>query len=414
MIVFLYKPIKMKLKIRKHPLLFFALCTATFSCKNDESRKAVQVKAIPVDPATSKGMLISDLFQSVEFIPITSHSPILVHEIAKVREIGDSIVIMTDQELWFANGKGEVINKIDAKGQGPGEYETINDLLVDEENQTIEILDGGAGKIIKYSLYGKFVEEWKNDAFHMARSFTRISDDTYAIYGGISFEMGAGSRLLYVSKDKDDVTAKYFPIGKEARFAVFLEQDNFWRDGKDLYFSFTFQDTVYRLREEGPAPYLGFDYGKYSLPDNIMERDFSDVMEFIDYCRQTLAAYQAANIFETADWLFFTFEYQAHRHQGYYDKANNQLQIGSGWTDSGGNKAIDELYYFLKYPKGSGDNVLYFQIEPYDMILRYEKLREQMTAAEWENLLQEHQPLSKFYRSLSKDDNNILVRANLR
>lgn len=63
---------------------------------------------------------------------------------------------------------------------------------------------------------------------------------------------------------------------------------------------------------------------------------------------QTPAAYQAANIFETADWLFFTFEYQAHRHQGYYDKANNQLQIGSGWTDSGGNKAIDELYYFLK------------------------------------------------------------------
>lgn len=48
------------------------------------------------------------------------------------------------------------------------------------------------------------------------------------------------------------------------------------------------------------------------------------------------------------------------------------------------------------------------------MILRYDKLREQMTAAEWENLLQEHQPLSKFYQSLSKDDNNILVRASLR
>jgi hypothetical protein len=89
---------------------------------------------------------------------------------------------MTGQELWLANGKGEVINKIEAKGQGPGEYEAINDLLVDRENQTIEILDGGSGKIIKYRLDGKFVEEWKNEAFHMARSFSRISDDIYAIY----------------------------------------------------------------------------------------------------------------------------------------------------------------------------------------------------------------------------------------
>src|SRR5690606_217054 len=403
----------MKLKIGKKPLLFFALFIATLSCKNDENREAVQVKAIPIDPAKSKEMLISDLFQSVDFIPITSESPILVHDIAKVREIGDTIGVMTGQELWLVDRKGKVINRIEAKGQGPGEYETINDLLVDKENQTIEILDGGSGKIIKYSLDGEFVEEWKNEAFHTARSFSRISEDIYAIYGGISFEMDAGSRLLYVSKSGDEITAKYFPIGKEARFAVFLEQDNFWRQGKDLHFSFTFQDTVYRLGEQGPEPYLGFDYGEYSLPDDIMERDFSDVIDFIEYCRQTPAAYQAANIFETVDRLFFTFEYQAHRHQGYYDNVIDELQIASGWTDSGGNKAMDELYYFLKYPKGSGDDVLYFQIEPYHMILRYDKLREEMTAAEWENLLQEHQSLSKLYQSLSKDDNNILVRAKL-
>jgi hypothetical protein len=90
------------------------------------------------------------------------------------------------------------------------------------------------------------------------------------------------------------------------------------------------------------------------------------------------------------------------------------LHIVSGWTDLAGNKVVDELYYFLKYPKGSGDHVLYFQIEPYDMILRYDKLREQMTEAEWGTLLQEHQPLSKLYQSLSKDDNNILVRASLK
>jgi hypothetical protein len=71
------------------PLLLLAFCIATFSCKNDEDRKAVQVEAIPVDPATTKEMLIFDLFQSVDFIPITSDSLILVHEIAKVRELGD-------------------------------------------------------------------------------------------------------------------------------------------------------------------------------------------------------------------------------------------------------------------------------------------------------------------------------------
>lgn len=145
----------MKLKIRINPLLFFAFCLATFSCRNDEDRKAVQVEAIPVDPATSKEMRISDLFQSVDFIRLTSDSPILVHDIAKVRELGDTIGIMTGQELWLANGEGEVINKIQAHGKGPGEYEAINDLLVDKENQTIEILDGGSGKIIKYSGTGR-------------------------------------------------------------------------------------------------------------------------------------------------------------------------------------------------------------------------------------------------------------------
>lgn len=401
----------------KRLFILLILIVAFASCKNEKREDAVPQKEladrISVNPSEAKDLIISDLYESVDFIPITSTNQVLIHQIEKVREIGDTLVIMTEQEIWFINGEGEILNRIEAIGQGPGEYEMISDLLLDAENKTVEILDGDVGKIIAYSFNGEFLYEWKNTAFHMAKSFAKISDEIYTIYGGVSFEMNTAHRLLYVSKPENKIINKFFPIGKEARFAVFLDRDNFWRLGKDLYFSFTFQDTVYRLGEEGPQPYLGFDYGKYTLPGDIMEGDFSDVMEFIEYCRQTPAAYQAANFFETDKLFFFTFEHQSRRYQGYFDKRNADLKIVSGLTTSEGDEIDDDLYYFLKYPRGVGERALYFEIEPYDMIVRFNEIKQKVTEGEWERLLQKHKPVMDLYQSLSKDDNNILIRAVL-
>lgn len=401
----------------KRSFIFLILIVAFVSCENEEGGEAQHQEEladnIPINPLEAGNLDISDLYESVDFVPITSGNQALIHEIEKVREIGDTLVIMTEQGLWLINIEGEVLNKIENIGQGPGEYGVISDLLIDVENNTVEILDGDQGKIITYGFNGEFLDEWNNTAFHMAKSFGKISDDIYTLYGGVSFEMNIGHRLLYVSKKQNKVTKKYFPVGKEARFAVFLDRDNFWRLGKDLHFSFTFQDTIYRLREEGPEPYVGFDYGEYSLPRDIMEKDFSNVMEFIEYCRQTPAAYQAANFFETDKLLFFTFEHQSHRFQGYYDKKSANLKIVSGLTTSDGDEVADELYYFLKYPRGVGENALYFEIEPYDLIVRFNGIKEKVTEGEWERLLQKHKPLMDLYQSLSKDDNNILVKAVL-
>lgn len=352
---------------------------------------------------------MSNRFYDFEFLHLVSKNDNLIHKINKVREYGDKIAILSRPDLWLVDQNGNVENKIGMLGNGPGEFIELTDFRIDLEEGSIEILDGRGKKLIKYDMNGEFISEIKHEAFQLAKGFMRVSDDIYAIYGGTFFVPTFDFGLLYFSKSKNKVVDKFFPIKEKRPYAVFLERDNFWIENEDKLFSYPFNDTIYKLTPEKLIPKVVIDFGEKSFPPELLNKDFNDVMEFMEYCKSTPYAYKISNHCQTQDANLFIYELGGQRRYGAYSQISQRtLSISTEGA------ILDQLYYFLKYPRGSGEKNFYFEIEPSRLLSEFDNVKKSVGEIEWKKLKNTNIQLFDLYENLSINDGNVLVSARFR
>ncbi|MCE7992887.1 MAG: 6-bladed beta-propeller [Roseivirga sp.] len=100
------------------------------------------------------------LKEAVEFIELmvfedTDES--LISEVKLSLKYKDMYILVTneDQDIMFFDDRGNFIRKFNQLGEGPGEYNRILDIWVQED--IIGILDGSGFSIKKYNLEGEFI-----------------------------------------------------------------------------------------------------------------------------------------------------------------------------------------------------------------------------------------------------------------
>ncbi len=215
-------------------------------------------------------------------------------------------------------------------------------------------------------------------------------------------------KLIYYSKNKNKIIKKFFPIKKRQPYTSFIERDNFWMDQGISYFSFTFNDTIYQLTPDNLIPKTTFDFGENAFPNEILKKDFRDVREFMEYCQSTPYAYKIANHYFTEDVNLLTYEYKGNRCFGVYRDKNSKTLTFNDET-----KNRDDLYYFLKYPRGAGKEAFYFEIEPSKLLSKVKSLKEGMGRSEWKSFQKNNKKIFELIDHLSIDDPNLIVRAKM-
>ena len=102
---------------------------------------------------------LSAIFDSISYIPIESKDGLLVSGPRRIK-ISDNYIIFFDgttSELLLFDGSGRFIRKIAQRGKGPGEYNFVQDLAIDEHNNIIYVLCNDNRKIFKYNFQGSFL-----------------------------------------------------------------------------------------------------------------------------------------------------------------------------------------------------------------------------------------------------------------
>ena len=121
----------------------------------------------------------SEEVDSISFIPLETNDSVLVGQVSGIFYLGDRLLIVDAnkaQRIFVFDMQGKYQYSIGSKGEGPGQYASLNQVRVDKD--TINVFDWMKWKYICYDIEGNVLYE---HAFHkkMPEVLIRLENQTF-------------------------------------------------------------------------------------------------------------------------------------------------------------------------------------------------------------------------------------------
>ena len=159
-----------------------ALWILIIACNSDSKIKERQ---FCISNALFKEFRLSEITEQITYIPLDSE--ILFGGVLRVELTDNNIIIGPNGEsILNYNWKGKFLNKIGARGRGPGEYQFSWIFTIDSEKDIVYIYDNH--KIIVYKLNGELLEELSTNQF--GEMFHDVYYNEGKIYLGRNLNLG--------------------------------------------------------------------------------------------------------------------------------------------------------------------------------------------------------------------------------
>ena len=357
--------------------LLFSSIILLFSCEKDQHSKSIAkypLEIISVDVSNKQSLLISDIYDSIRLVKLNGNPSYQTDEIHKIIVYADRIYIQCNQEILMYDSDGNANWKLSKFGEGPGEYSSLSDFLIDTVSHTIEIYSS-MRKIVRYDLTdGSLVDEKRIslDGY----SFDKLDSDTYVIYSGSAiYNKDSNYKLNYFSWEKGRIVNGFIPISKrEASFMHFSDLTNFSRHENSLSFLYAFNDTIYSLSKGDILPRIFIDFGKSKLPYGMLHARYKDVMDFFSQCKASNYAFRLTGFFEANNLIISAFHHGSSFNHLYYNKLTNEVKVVDRIIYDAIFNGLEEKASFENLPKGVYRNETYIVIQAYDFIDRIETL----------------------------------------
>lgn len=242
----------MKLRILQIIFLTAIICV---SCK--DSSKSLGEYPILKASLVEKQVSIHDIFKEAVIIPLetTQESPFRYPE--KICVYNDTVYVFDSSlnSLYIFGIDGKYINKIHRVGQGPEEYILVYDFLVNQYDNTIELLNP-MGTIHKYRMDGTFVRRDDLPKPPMNyRYFELLDKEYYAVWSMVQNDENS---LNILTSENYQNFGGYFPHsgmwGAFGRAVFYLYNDS-------LYYYECMANKVYHLTQDGYQTVYEWDFG---------------------------------------------------------------------------------------------------------------------------------------------------------
>ena len=228
---------------------------------------------IPIDIDQNISLNVSEIAEEITKIELelTDESLINPDNVNSIHVSEKYIIVGQTFKILVFNRNGKFIRSIGSKGQGPGEYTGIHNLVIDEKNNRIFV--NASPKIICYDLNGKLLKETR---LFSAKDINYINNELLIIVNNYqNYSKGVYSHpVLYRLNDDlqaiDSCTIIDLYIEGSERGGMILMPNNLILKGNtciyiyygDFFFSFdnskekVLCDTLYRLDKNRLIPDL--------------------------------------------------------------------------------------------------------------------------------------------------------------
>ncbi len=247
-------------------LLVFIICF-TVSCTSN-----FQVRDYPVLNVSlaDTRISISDIFESIELIPLETSRTSLIKDIEKIRFFEDKCYVFDKSQavLFIFDYQGKYLDKIDKIGKGPGEYSYIYDFYLDTIHKKIEMLSP-FGTILYYNFDGIFEKQVKLPNKPSNYNQMEHLDDQNIIFWSLVLDNEDG--LYVISVPTGSKVCSFF--GEDNQIINTYASHVFHNDSKgNIYFMRPFLNEVYQVSCNGLKVAYSWDFGKQT--NNIKKYKF--------------------------------------------------------------------------------------------------------------------------------------------
>lgn len=237
------------------PLLLLILLFV--SCTNQHLSKSENAGDITIDISNLEFGKYEDLIDSVRYIKLEVNDEYPISNIDKVA-FHDSLLYVLDgkSKLLAYSRNGLFLFKIGEHGAGPNEYVEITDFSGNPVEQTIDLLDAGGRKILRFDLLtGEFIQKFPLK--HFAYYGMTLGDNKYLFYDDSTqyFEIDLSKAeepklLKQCTRNiaEQMVSADYLFKHSNGQIGLFCYQDNtiYYVEGDEVIPQYTISFNNYK------------------------------------------------------------------------------------------------------------------------------------------------------------------------
>ncbi len=331
-------------------LTLMLLWLMMFACaprKNDVS----EVRVLSVDPESAGSIHLSELFKSVEVIPLALD----LQKPTKAIQT-DSVLCYTDGSvLVVCKPSGEVRHIVDHRGRGHGEYSQISDFQIDESDG-FWINDMLGRKSFHYDSTGNFLEQYD----HGLLSYNFYIEDGL-IYLNAGNLQNADCPWRIASWN---ISANVFEVGylkqeTDLGWLSLIEKTNFACFEDTLSYSQSLSNDIYWLNDGQAVPRLHIDFGHAAMPEDCVNR-YHELRPFFESMSQSQYAWRIDGYREDADRLFFSYTYQDSHPFVFFDKKSGRISHFSHFEDDLLFPGVQQETSYNTYPIGHTETSVMF------------------------------------------------------
>ena len=307
--------------IKKNLLLCLISCTFFTQCINEQNKQSVTSSILTIDVSdfSEKDTInLSDITDSVWYVPLETSKLSLIGRIDKMAFVGDTIYILdrfVGRSVFAFNNEGIFLFRIGSQGKGPGQFIEPVDIDIDYHRKQIAILDTRNLRVNVYSFSGEFIKEFpfKDVIMNMC-----LLDDESIAYNSLYSEKK--NDWYYLKIQNNQIVNKYFSYTAESQITKHQFQP-FLKSNNTVYVKPITNDTIYTIQGGAIHPQLAIDFGQKRQP-YVNENNISDIMENSgSYC--SIYWY---HIME--DLVCFNFHYGPAPYYTFYNKKTNNIKAG--------------------------------------------------------------------------------------
>ncbi len=215
-----------------------------------------------------KDLKLSQMVKDVKYISLQTKQDCLIGDIDVLKVSSDRIFLISRSIVYCFMMDGSFYKKIGNRGNGPGEYIKPRDLTINEDTQSVYILDSSTKLIYEYSFSGNYkqsiklpdnghswqIEKFGNDLIVVNQILPPIN---YQLY-----QVNKKGKLVYPFLIMSELKgSSLYPFGFD--YASFKPEGNF------LLFTSAWNDTLFLIKNNNkPKPVYIVNYGKFKYPLN--------------------------------------------------------------------------------------------------------------------------------------------------
>jgi hypothetical protein len=390
------------------PFLTLCISFLIISCSSSTKETINELESISINLQDAKSGRFDSIFTVEDLISLKDSEGNPITKIKRILSLEKNYWILSSEKILHLDSNGEILNQLSNQGQGPGEYQSVDDIRWNENSNLLEVLDKNSGKLLRFTVEGTFHDEWKNPFLYLATSFIPQGDDYY-IYGGVFFN-GDGNRAVLVSGKTGEKINGYSKIGKERNYLSVLNNDTFYNTGDKTEFFYSDSDTLFTLGESGARAKYFFDLGEFQTPEEFFDRDFENIMDF----RNKAAENDYASVFsiQPTNKNLFLFIIQGSKfYTAIVNRSSHEVKITKGWSSEFGDDFSNLSSYLAYTPIGSDSEFLFFSVDPYAIKSEIDKLKGNPSLPDF---LKSNSLIDRIYQNFETYENPYILKVRIK